>query len=305
MVNIYDGRRQLMPAGKQVLLTVTDGFQKQIIRNYYEESSIDLEFPVIYGNERDKYAIVAFIDGYVQAGFSPVRPIAGVHQTLNLMLIPKDGTFNFGQAKWADVQAHKPKLANVITNSLNGGDPAQFYGSLIENEAAPLACLLNITTAMEQIFLPQGTPLDYIAQIVPDDLHQDRFFGWARPAILNQLQQAVSQKEFEQEPSIDLGLHSDPKHGPATASFKQIQFGEANVQLTFHGDTKKEINGETCIMIEPDIDYYKDLGAHTILEVIPNALTGSLTDPKWVYVLRWIAGQRAGIPEFDPLYVIE
>jgi len=59
------------------------------------------------------------------------------------------------------------------------------------------------------------------------------------------------------------------------------------------------------ILVEPDIDYYKDPLAHTILELIPNGFTGGLTDPRQVYVLRWIAGQTAGLPEFDPLYTIE
>ncbi len=58
-------------------------------------------------------------------------------------------------------------------------------------------------------------------------------------------------------------------------------------------------------MVEPDIDYFKDLAAHALLEVIANALTGDLTDPKNVYVLRWIAGRRAGVPEFNPPYTIE
>ncbi len=53
-------------------------------------------------------------------------------------------------------------------------------------------------------------------------------------------------------------------------------------------------------MVEPDIDYYQDLAAHAILEVIPNALTHSLTNPVEVYVLRWIAGRTAGMPEFAP-----
>ena len=54
-----------------------------------------------------------------------------------------------------------------------------------------------------------------------------------------------------------------------------------------------------------DIDYYKDLLAHALLEVIPNGFTGGLTDPMAVYVLRWVAGQHAGIPQFDPLYTVE
>jgi len=64
------------------------------------------------------------------------------------------------------------------------------------------------------------------------------------------------------------------------------------------------IGGVDCVMVEPDIDYYQDLAAHALLEVIANALTHSLTDPTEVYVLRWIAGRTAGIPEFAPIYTI-
>ena len=66
----------------------------------------------------------------------------------------------------------------------------------------------------------------------------------------------------------------------------------------------QQIGGINCVKIEPDIDYYKDLAAHFLLEVAVNALTHSLTDPKQVYVLRWIAGRHAGVPEFNPPYVI-
>jgi hypothetical protein len=66
----------------------------------------------------------------------------------------------------------------------------------------------------------------------------------------------------------------------------------------YHGGTQ-------CVMIEPDIDYYKDLAAHALLEVKTNKVTNSLTDPRQVYMLRWIAGRHAGIPNFEPPYTIE
>ena len=94
-------------------------------------------------------------------------------------------------------------------------------------------------------------------------------------------------------------------YGPAlNEPTAQIEFGEANVQLTFHQGEHRQIDGVDCVMIEPDIDYFKDTAAHLILEVAVNAF-GSLTDPRTVYSLRWIAGRRAGIPEFDPLYTIQ
>jgi hypothetical protein len=125
---------------------------------------------------------------------------------------------------------------------------------------------------------------------------QDRFYGWADPAIIQQLETAKLQKKFVDAP---FALHKG-----ATRSYKQVEFGEANLQLTFHENDTLEVDGVNCVKIEPDIDYFSDTLAHLLLEVAVNA-TGSITDPKSVYALRWIAGLRAGIPEFDPLYTIE
>ena len=121
---------------------------------------------------------------------------------------------------------------------------------------------------------------------------------YADKSLVDQVRRAAMEGEFAPEPSPGLF------HPNATSSFKQVQFGEANVQLTFHEKDTKKIDGAQCIKVEPDIDCYQDLGAHTILEVIPNSITHGLTDPKEVYVLRWIAGRHAGIPEFDPPYTI-
>ena len=76
------------------------------------------------------------------------------------------------------------------------------------------------------------------------------------------------------------------------------------MQLTFNENNTKGIGGKTCIVIEPDIDYYKDPLKHVLLEVLVNAF-GSITDPRMLNVLRWMAGREAGKPEFDPLYTIE
>ena len=113
-----------------------------------------------------------------------------------------------------------------------------------------------------------------------------------------QVRTAAQQGEFDPEPNPGL-FHPD-----ATSSYKQNQFGEANVRLTFHEKNTKKISGTNCVMVEPDIDYYKDPGAHALLEVIPNTLEHGLTDPQMVYVLRWIAGRQAGVPEFDPSYFL-
>jgi hypothetical protein len=129
-------------------------------------------------------------------------------------------------------------------------------------------------------------------------MQQDRFFAWADSALIEQVRRAAQQGEFTPE------IGSAIFHKGATCSFKQVQFGEANLQLTFHEGDKKLVDGKECIKVEPDIDYYKDVAAHALLEVLKNKVRGSLTDPCQVYVLRWIAGRHAGVPEFDPPYTI-
>jgi hypothetical protein len=300
MLNIFDGARQPFDSSKNILVYVADGYQKRLIWQDYKGPDIDFTVPFYNNDGGDNYSVVVSADGYYQSGYMPVPVTPAVHQAVSLMLVPKDGSFHFAHAKWADVQSQKSTLANIL-NASAGGDASGFYTEGVEAASTQpkIACLLNIATALQQINLPSKTPLDYIRSIFIDDLRQDRFFALADPALLDQVTLAAHQGHFDQQSGADLLLHAEPPYGPATSSFKQNQFGEANVQLTFHGQQ------DGLIVVEPDIDYYKSLLAHTIFELIPNGFTGGLSDPRVVYVLRWIAGGRAGIPEFDPLYTIE
>ncbi len=302
-LNIYNGARQPFSSTTPVLLTIHDGQQNQLFRKDVQGPGISLSLP-IHNNLADNYSIVVSAPGYKQAGFQPIKMTSGLPQSLDLMLLPEDGSYNFAQARWIDVIAKKQKLSGLFIASA-AADPVSTYSQLEEDHPDHLACVLNITTAMEQIALPRGNPLSYFKQLDLTSLAADRFFGYADAALLDQLKLAVKQKTFSQQSAADLALHDNPLHGPATSSFKQIQFGEANVQLTFHEANRLTIDGVDCVCVEPDIDYFKDPLAHAIFEVIPNALAHSISDPRIVYVLRWIAGLHAGIPEFDPLYTIE
>ena len=209
--------------------------------------------------------------------------------------------FNFRNATWKRLKQNYAAYAGLVAaGASNDTEAGNRYSDLIEQRPAVLACFFNLVTAMSQIHLPVKTPLDYIQELIWDStMAQDRFFAWADPVIIEQIIQATAQGEFT--PEVGTGLF----HSGATRSWKQLQFGEANVQLTFHENNTQTINGTQCVMIEADIDYYKDLAAHALLEVITNALTNSLTDPRQVYVLRWIAGRHAGVPNFEPPYTIE
>ncbi len=308
LLNIFDGTRQpIGPGVKNLLVRIIDGNQKQLSSDFYKVSRIQFQVPY-YDNFGDRYTVIASADHHKQAGYTPVNVSRTVPQTVDLMLLPNNGSFRFANASWANVQQKFPEIHAILARGATTEADAQArYEDLMENKAPAFACLWNLMTAMRDIALPSGNPLTYLKQLIWQDIPerniaapaQDRFYAYADKKLVTQVQVATQQGEFA--PELDPHLF----HKGATSSYKQIQFGEANVQLTFHEEDTKTIDGTDCIVVEPDIDYYKDLAAHALLEVIANALTGDLTDPKNVYVLRWIAGRRAGVPEFDPPYTIE
>jgi hypothetical protein len=295
-LRIFDGTRQPFASPAQFLVRIVDGNQKQQVWKDYQQNDLTFDLP-FFDNLGDNYSVLVSSDGYKQAGFVPVKLSDAYLATLDIMLITSTPTFNFANGLWLQAKAAYPFLAQGADNAT----AAQRYTDLIENTPKAVACLLNLGEAMSQINLSKGTPLNYIKQLrwdAPYAPAQDRFFGWCDVALIDQVKIAAAAGKFAVE--VDPGL----LHPGATSSWKQVQFGEANVQLTFHQDDKATIDGVDCVMIEPDIDYYRDPAAHILLEVVPNALTHTLTDPAEVYVLRWIAGQTAGIPEFNPLYTI-
>jgi hypothetical protein len=308
MVNVFDGTRQPYSDKPQILYTVRDGNQQIQHRQFHKQSSVLFNRLPLFNNFGDNYTFLAAADGYKDAGFFPVALAPNFDKSVDLMLIPSSNAFNFANATWKALGKSRPELKDLLSQgAASSADAATRYGNIMEDQQGQiLACLLNITTAMQQIHLGQKTPFDYLEQVIWDRdptkskfvMAQDRFFAWADVNLIKQLDQAAQQLQPEFAPA-PFGLHPG-----ATRSYKQIEFGEANVQLTFHEGEKRNVNGVDCVLVEPDIDYYKDAGAHLILEVLVNAF-GSLTDPRQVCVLRWIAGRRAGIPEFDPLYTIQ
>ena len=298
-VNLFDGWRQpLQPEGK-ILLTVLDGNQKTLVRNEYQASRIDVEGLPFFDNFGDDYTVVAWSSGYEQAGFTPLKVSPQAPATVDIMLLKKDAGFDFSRARWQDLRQNLPQIARLAAaGAADESSAAARYGDLVEKEPI-LACFFNLTTAMSQIQLPDGTPLDYIEELIWDDtMAQDRFFAWADPKLVDQVIQAAHQGAFAPEPGTAIF------HKGATRSYKQVQFGEANVQLTFHENDHPTTGHAEWIKVEPDIDYFKDPLSHAILEVTANQVTHSLTDPRLVYVLRWIAGRHANIANFNPPYGI-
>jgi hypothetical protein len=259
-----------------------------------------------FDNLFDNYTVIVSAKGYQGAAWKPVNISPAKPATLDLMLVPEGAHLNFSGASWQTLNSVRPPFAQVLSAGIP--DASTRYGNLMEqSEGLMLACLLNLLTAMSQITLASGkSPLDYYWQPIWDDsqfaLAQDRFFAYVDQAIIGDVVQSARMGAFAEEK--DPGI----LHPGATLSYKPTQFDVTNVQLTFHQGNAKTLRRPDgsqvdCIVVEPDIDYYKDLLAHFFLEVVPNKFTKGLTDPRAVYVLRWMVGQQAG-SGFNPLYTL-
>jgi hypothetical protein len=296
VINLYDGTRQLMPSTATPLITVTDGNKQVVFRDFINGPTMVIDVPC-YDNLRDQYTVVASAKNSITAGFFPVNVSPNVVRPVFLMLPPSNPEFNF--LKWKDLKQRSPQIAKLFSKGVRAPAAKRRYEDLIEDQPMSLACLFNILTTAGEIRLGTNTVLDYFRVVVWDEpnrpMKQDRFFAYADPELLTQVRVASEAGEFAEEPNPGI------LHEGATCSFKQLQFGEANLQLTFHENDPSPPR-TNWMLVESDIDYFKDLGAHTLLEVLPGFF--GLTDPTSVYVLRWIAGRQANMAEFNPPYTI-
>jgi hypothetical protein len=300
-LNVFDGTRDPVAQDLPVLVTLRDGNQQIVHReeHFGPSQNFDVEF---FNNLGDNYTVIAFAKNHLQAGFHPVKVSPGTPKVVDLMLLPKKNRLNFAAAGWTKIKKNHQKLAEILARgALNDTDAEGRYEEFLDNQPGSLAAFLNITTAIKEIILPVGRALDYFQEVIwdPKTMKQDRFFAYADEALVSQVKQATAEGEFTPQFGLDIN------HPGATCSFKQKQFGEANVQFSFHENDRKQIDGVDCVMVELDMDFFQDSLAHLFLEVLPNKISNGKTDPRKIYLLRWIAGRHAGVPDFNPPYTIE
>jgi hypothetical protein len=139
----------------------------------------------------------------------------------------------------------------------------------------------------------------------------DRFWAWVDAKLADRIAALASLHSFAEEQDAAFWHPGVPgRVQPATRSWKQTRFDVSNVQLTFHEKDKRAIpqpdgSSVDCVIVEPDIDYYKDLINHGLLEAFPNFLTQGKTDPRQDYSLRWMATKLEGVqPDFAPPVMI-
>lgn len=325
LLRLVDGRRQPFDSAADLLLTVRDGNQNTVVSRFVTcgpSGEIHVEKLRVHDNLADRYTVLVSTRHHTDAGFTPVTVKADTQQTLDLMLLRREASFDF--AAFDQIAISHPDTHSLICGgSTTPGEGERIYNDLKTDNAFALACLLNITTALTQITLSPAPGIDPMPlrsfkalRLDPDHAPQrDRFFAWVDRRLVQQVAGTVGAAGVNTVVPAPKGLHPG-----ATSSFKQADFGEGNVQFTFHENDRQPLDGTECVGIEVDIDYFRDPGAHILLEVFPNKLkekvntlkgkvlgsesAAALTDPKTVYGLRWIAGRRLGV-DFAPPYTLQ
>jgi hypothetical protein len=298
-VSVFDGARKPIGGDLDVLVSLRDGQNVQVHSEHHEGFPRSFEVP-FHNNLQDNYSVVVWAKKHLQAGVAPVHVSKETSVDVDLMLLPKRNRFDFAEATWDRLATNAPDLRALLARGVSNAVARDRYSRLLNDFPGSLAAFLNITTALRDILLPVGRALTYYREVTWEEklLRQDRFFGYAELALVEQVKRAADHGQFEPQFGLDI------THPGATSSFKQVQFGEANVQITFHEDDVKTVDGETWVKVESDMDYFRSPLAHLLLEVLPNTVSKGATDPRKIYMLRWIAGRRAGIPELAPLYTI-
>lgn len=291
MVNLFDGARQPLAGPQRVLIRLINGSGRIVSARYHHGPSVYFNGVPCHGDFRDNYRIVVTAPGCLSTGIPSIRLEPGRLTTLDFMVLPRNGSFQFRAAMWDRLAATRVRWLELLDR--------RPYEELLEQQPAAFAGLLNLMTALEQTPLGAGKALDYIVEVAWDrPPAPDRIFAWARTDLLAEVTRAAQTGLFAPE------LLPAVFHPGATASFKETRLEAANLQLTFHEGRREVKRGLNCVMVEADMDYFPDVAAHALLEVLPNTLLGRKTDPKVIYMLRWMATRRQGLPEFDPPYVI-
>ncbi len=298
-VRVFDGRRLLIANPSNIRVRIFDGDQAEQWNGTIDRVEQQFEVP-FYDSSRDWYRVIVSKPGWSTAGMYPVKLSKAGAAVVDLMLVPAQNRLNTTAALWAALRRSNPTYCELLS-AINKDAGARWDKLLTEVNALIPIDFLNLLTAMRAIALPSGkTPFHYLKAVDWDKSpQQDRFWIWADRALIDDVKAGAKKGHFGRE------RNPGAFHPDATLSYKEKQLGEANVQLTF---LEKSLCGspgyETCTLLEPDIDYYDNLLAHGLLEVLPGFF--SKTDPRMVYVLRWMSSRRLeGMHEFDPPYTIE
>jgi hypothetical protein len=110
-LSVYDGTRNSLPTNSDLLITITDGNGRQVIRETFDVSNIEFKDLPFYDNFGDNYTALAFASGWKQEGYAPLKLSPTTPTQLDLMLIPDSPEWNFADLTWDKAKLFMPFLA--------------------------------------------------------------------------------------------------------------------------------------------------------------------------------------------------
>jgi hypothetical protein len=113
-VNVYDGTRQLLSNASEVFVRIIDGNQKSLVASHLQAAKVLFADLPVYNNFGDDYTVLVSKDGYLGAGFRPVRVVAGGSVPVDVMLLPKKRRYDFARASWTSLKASRPTLFALL-----------------------------------------------------------------------------------------------------------------------------------------------------------------------------------------------
>lgn len=288
-INLYDGTRSLVPADFESQITLLRGDFRQMLRARFRGQPPPIELEPT-NSPLDNYAVHVAASHHYDTWFHPINIRRQGDRPVSLMMLPRRSRYRF--EPWARLPADIRRffVAGQATHDelLDGADDRQDI----------LAAFHNFTTALRMTDLEGRTAFSYFRRLIfdpPRAPQRDRFFALAHHDLVEALERARKRKAWASA--------STAFHPGATASYKEKAFGEGNLQLSIFGREPVELSD--AVMVEVDIDYYKDTLAHGLLELVPNKLLEKTTDPRMACRLRWIAARNSPGGAFDPPYLIE
>ena len=130
LLQVVDGARK--PMEGEILIRVIDGDKHQVLAEFLKGPMIDIKVPT-FDNTRDFYTVLASVDGFVQAGFFPVKVAANTLRPVFLMLLAKNGKPKFTNASWNKLKQENPAVAELLMADASSETAAKRrYGSLLK-----------------------------------------------------------------------------------------------------------------------------------------------------------------------------
>src|SRR4051794_661351 len=198
-VRFFTGQRRLFEDGS-FMVRILDGDKQQ--QFFGPVSAPEHQFEVrCWGNSRDDYTVLASRDGYVGNGYYPVKVTPSHPEVVDLMLIPRKHRFDFAPARWETLLQSHDRYCQLLA-ALAADAPARWDALLRDIDGPVAADFLNIMTAMRDIHLRVGTPIDYLRGVSWDGewgLRPDRFSAWVDTSLIDEVKRAAAQGQFDQE----------------------------------------------------------------------------------------------------------